>query len=61
MAQASAIASLEQIAPGRLMVGFGTGSLALIVYARLGPSKLPFGVLTLALEIVVRRSSMLRP
>ena len=25
MAQASAIATLEQIAPGRLMVGFGTG------------------------------------
>ena len=25
MAQASAIATLEQVAPGRLMVGFGTG------------------------------------
>ena len=25
MAQASAIATLEQIAPGRLMIGFGTG------------------------------------
>ncbi|MBV9199245.1 MAG: LLM class flavin-dependent oxidoreductase, partial [Alphaproteobacteria bacterium] len=25
MAQASAIATLEQLAPGRLMIGFGTG------------------------------------
>ena len=36
-------------------------SLALIVYERVGPSKLPFGVLTLRFEMVVRRSSMLRP
>ena len=36
-------------------------SLALMVVARIGPSKLPFGVLTLALPSVVRRSSMLSP
>ena len=34
MAQASAIATLEQIAPGRLMVGFGTGFTAVPGWAR---------------------------
>ena len=34
MAQASAIATLEQIAPGRLMVGFGTGLPAVRGWAR---------------------------
>ena len=33
----------------------------LIVVAWVGPSKLPFGVLTLTLPIVVRTSSILRP
>ena len=41
--------------------GVGNWSLALIANEREGPSKLPFGVLTLALPSVVRRSSMLRP
>ncbi len=36
-------------------------SFALIVYARVGPSKLPFGVLTFRFEIVVRRSSRFIP
>ena len=36
-------------------------SLALMVEACDGPSKLPLGMLTLALPIVVRTSSMLRP
>ena len=36
-------------------------SLALIEYACVGPSKLPFGELMFALLMVVRRSSMFRP
>ncbi len=36
-------------------------SFALIVYERVGPSKLPFGVLTFRFEMVVRRSSRFSP
>ena len=39
MAQASAISTLEQIAPGRLMVGFGTG-----FTGRVGMSKKPLSL-----------------
>src|SRR5580700_8001059 len=39
MAQASAIATLDQIAPGRLMVGFGTG-----FTGRAGMGKKPLGL-----------------
>ena len=46
MAQASAIATVEQIAPGRLMVGFGTG-----FTGRAGMGKKP-----LSLESIDRKS-----
>ena len=52
MAQASAIATLEQIAPGRLMVGFGTG-----FTGRAGMGKKP---LSLALASVERADENVR-
>src|SRR5947207_14793796 len=47
MAQASAIATLEQIAPGRLMVGFGTG-----FTGRAGMGKKPLSLATRRTHIV---------
>jgi 5,10-methylenetetrahydromethanopterin reductase len=47
MAQASAIATLEQIAPGRLMVGFGTG-----FTGRAGMGKKPLSLASMRTHIV---------
>ena len=47
MAQASAIATLEQIAPGRLMVGFGTG-----FTGRAGLGKKPLTLASMRTHIV---------
>ena len=47
MAQASAIATLEQIAPGRLMVGFGTG-----FTGRAGMGKTPLSLASMRRHIV---------
>ena len=46
MAQASAIATLEQIAPGRLMVGFGTG-----FTGRAGMGKKPLSLASMRMHI----------
>src|SRR5438067_8423981 len=46
MAQASAIATLEQIAPGRLMVGFGTG-----FTGRAGMGKKPLSLASMCTHI----------
>jgi hypothetical protein len=46
MAQASAIATLEQIAPGRLMVGFGTG-----FTGRAGMGKKPLSLVSMRMHI----------
>src|SRR5438045_9284818 len=46
MAQASAIATLEQIAPGRLMVGFGTG-----FTGRAGMGKKPLSLASMGAHI----------
>ena len=46
MAQASAIATLEQIAPGRLMVGFGTG-----FTGRAGMGKKPLSLASMRVHI----------
>ena len=47
MAQASAIATLEQLAPGRLMVGFGTG-----FTGRAGIGKKPLTLASMRTHIV---------
>src|ERR1700687_2214851 len=51
MAQASAIATLEQIAPGRLMVGFGTG-----FTGRAGMGKKPLSLATMRTHIAQVRA-----
>src|SRR5256886_10875897 len=51
MAQASAIATLEQIAPGRLMVGFGTG-----FTGRAGMGKKPLSLASMRTHITQVRA-----
>src|SRR5436305_3995199 len=51
MAQASAIATLEQIAPGRLMVGFGTG-----FTGRAGMGKTPLSLASMRTHITQVRA-----
>ena len=51
MAQASAIATLEQIAPGRLMVGFGTG-----FTGRAGMGKKPLSLASMRTHIAQVRA-----